>query len=65
MGIGAGLYMYDVVVEKFTFAILFADEFLLWSWSPYVIGQFIYIWVTDVSRTVTFPDRRFPDICVP
>jgi len=28
MGIGAGLYMYDVVVEKFTFAISSLDEFL-------------------------------------
>jgi len=29
MGVGAGLYMYDVVVKKFTFAISFPDEFLL------------------------------------
>jgi len=29
MGVGAGLYMYDVVVEKFTFAISSPDEFLL------------------------------------
>jgi len=28
MGVGAGLYLYDVVVKKFTFAILFPDEFL-------------------------------------
>jgi len=28
MGVGAGLYMYDVVVKKFTFAIS-PDEFLL------------------------------------
>jgi len=28
MGIGAGLYMYDVVVEKFTFAVSSPDEFL-------------------------------------
>ena len=28
MGVGAGLYMYDVVVEKFTFAISSPDEFL-------------------------------------
>jgi len=28
MGIGAGLYMYDVVVKKFTFAISSPDEFL-------------------------------------
>jgi len=29
MGVRAGLYMYDVVVEKFTFAIPSHDEFLL------------------------------------
>jgi len=29
MGIGAGLYMCDVVVKKFTFAISSLDEFLL------------------------------------
>jgi len=27
MGAGAGLYMYDVVVKKFTFAISSPDEF--------------------------------------
>jgi len=29
MGVGAGLYMYDVVVIKFTFTISPPDEFLL------------------------------------
>jgi len=28
MGVGSGLYMYDVVVNKFTFAISSPDEFL-------------------------------------
>jgi len=28
MGVGAGLYMYDVVVNSFTFAISSTDEFL-------------------------------------
>jgi len=28
MGVGAGLYMYDVVVKKFTFAISSPDELL-------------------------------------
>jgi len=28
MGVGAGLYMYDVVVETLTFAISSPDEFL-------------------------------------
>ena len=29
MGVGTGLYMYDVVVKKFKFAILSPDEFLV------------------------------------
>jgi len=29
MGVGAGLYMYDVVIKKFAFAISSPDEFLL------------------------------------
>ena len=29
MSVGAGLYMYDVVVKKFTFAMSSPDEFLL------------------------------------
>jgi len=29
MGVGAGLYMYNVVVKTFTFAISSTDEFLL------------------------------------
>jgi len=31
MGVGAGLYMYVVVVQKFTFAISSPDEFLFLS----------------------------------
>jgi len=31
MGVGAGLYVYDVVVKKFTFAISSPDEFLLYN----------------------------------
>jgi len=34
MGVGAGLYMHDVVVKKFTFAISSPDEFFytcIWS----------------------------------
>jgi len=31
MGIGAGLYMYDVVVKKFTFAISSSDEFIVYA----------------------------------
>jgi len=29
MGVGDGLYMYDVVIKKFTFAISSPDEFLV------------------------------------
>jgi len=29
MGVGASLYVYDVVVQKFTFAISSPDKFLL------------------------------------
>ena len=29
MGVGAGLYMYDIVVKKFTLAISSPDEFLV------------------------------------
>jgi len=32
MGVGAGLYVYDVVVKKFTFAISSPDEFLYRLW---------------------------------
>jgi len=42
MGVGAGLYMYDVVVKKFTFAISSSDEFLS------VVGP------TDILFTNTF-----------
>ena len=31
MDVGAGLYMYVVVVQKFTFAISSPDEFLLYA----------------------------------
>ena len=31
MGVGAGLYMYVVVLQKFTFAISSLDEFLLYN----------------------------------
>jgi len=40
MGVGAGLYMYDVVVKKFTFAISSPDEFLFHrQCSTYVAGD--------------------------
>jgi len=46
MGVGAGLYMYVVVVQKFTFAISSPDEFL-------------YLNVLDPYEPLRFrPDRR-------
>jgi len=32
MGVGGGLYMYDVVVKKFSFAISSPDEFFYCQW---------------------------------
>ena len=38
MGIGAGLYVYNVVVKKFTFAISSPDDFLcMYTGMPSVI----------------------------
>jgi len=42
MGVGAGLYLYVVVVQEFTFAISFPDEFLL------ILG-----WVTTFGGQTT------------
>jgi len=36
MGVGAGLYMYDVVIKKFPFAISSPDEFL-----SYIAGNVV------------------------
>jgi len=54
MGVGAGLYMCDVV-KKFTFAISSPDEFL--STLPTLTTYVTWRWksrVTDLSRTITF-----------
>jgi len=40
MGVGAGLYMYVVVVQKFTFAISSPDEFL-----------FIFRWIKIIKMS--------------
>jgi len=42
MGVGAGLYMYDVFVEKFTFAISSRDEFLVFA----TVKNSYYLWDT-------------------
>jgi len=41
MGVGAGLSMYVVVVQKFTFAVLSPDEFLYFK--P-VLSKTNYVW---------------------
>jgi len=38
MDVGAGLYIYDVVVKKFTFAISSPDEFLY-----FLVRNFIFV----------------------
>jgi len=42
VGVGAGLYMYDVVVKKFTFAISSPDEFLF-TFVTFCFKEFIII----------------------
>jgi len=42
MGVGAGLYMYDVVVNKFTFAISSPGDFLLFSVSSKRMTTTVY-----------------------
>jgi len=49
MGVGAGLYMYVVVVQKFTFAISSPDEFLLCSFLP--LYMCIHFSVSTVTCT--------------
>jgi len=53
MGVGAGLYMYVVVVQKFTFAISSPDEFLL----RYLNGQ------TD-KQTYRHAHRNTSHLCM-
>jgi len=43
-------FVYDVAVKKFTFAISPPDDF----WSPYVIGQTIYIFILWFVRLSFF-----------
>ena len=43
MDVGSGLYMYDVVVEKFTFAISSPDEFLSLCITIFLFGSVLQI----------------------
>jgi len=56
MGVGAGLYMYVVVVQKFTFAISSPDEFLL----IFNISFLYFHWTT----AMTVPSPTIPTDCV-
>jgi len=49
MGIGAGLYMCDVVVKKFTFAISSPDEFLLLLRYVQLLDLFLLVNISDDS----------------
>ena len=55
MGVGAGLYMYVVVIQKFTFAISSPDEFLfyiLYNMSVVIDDPSLpYEWVTGFNVT--------------
>jgi len=44
VGVGAGLYMYDVVVKTFTFAISSTDEFL------YIVFLFSFLYKCSAWR---------------
>jgi len=50
VGVGAGLYMYDVVVKKFTFAISSPDEFLFDL--AYNISQYSVIMTYDLCAAI-------------
>jgi len=52
MGIGSGLYMYIVVVQKFTFAISSPDEFLSFLWPQYLLTS----WDETTELTFTLFD---------
>jgi len=53
MGVGAGLYMYDVDVKKFTFAISSPDKFLfckVYMGNPVIVREMIplYLFIPHV-----------------
>ena len=58
MGIGAGLYMYDVVLKMLTFAISSTDQFLLYFVTIGLLYQFAKIpplsIVTEFLQAFTF-----------
>jgi len=50
MGVGAGLYMYDVVVKMFTFAISSTDEFLCIRFTKRLLVSTLLIMVALWNR---------------
>jgi len=52
MGVGAGLYVYVVVVQKFTFAISSPDEFLF-GFLAYSLS-----WLSVLARAKHLPSQR-------
>jgi len=57
MGVGAGFYMYVVVVQKFTFAISSPDEFLLFNW-PAGFEKLPYFDTHTVHDIIDLTERR-------
>ena len=52
MGVGAGLYMYVVVVQKFTFAISSPDEFLSHNGDQINVGYLEHFTAATAIYTV-------------
>jgi len=50
MGVGSGLYMYVVVVQKFTFAISSPDEFLYYFVTLFCMEGFTHYLVFHVFQ---------------
>ena len=67
MGVGAGLYMYVVVVQKFTFAISSPDEFLYISLETVLEEDFrtvCYKFFTSPAGTVAKYGDEYVCLCV-
>ena len=66
--IGDSYFILVLVLVYVIFVFFFDYIFILWlnslrNWKALSIAM--CWWVTDVSRTITFPDRRFPDKTFP
>jgi len=74
MGVGAGIYMYDVVGKTFTFAFSSTDEFLFCIYSTYILfdnlsGQIIELdnlsglWTNCRGRSI-YESRKRLSVCL-